>query len=373
MTGRMLIVPGLLLALLPAPAGAGEVTEVRLGRQPDRIRVVLDLDAPAQVSQAFSADLRTLTLTLSGVGVRAPQERSSPSMAPLAGWRLEPLPDGGGSRLELRGTQPLRLLALERGKPGQAKPPHKIIVDLALKPAAGASAPLPVAVPAPAPAQASPPAPGVVGLSPAPGTPAFVFNPAESAGGFSPQLPAENRRMAVAPPAAPPAPVAATPSAPASSSPPSLPGAEPADRKRSEAIERLLAEARTVVETARQPADYTRAFGLFRQAADSGSPIGAFALGQMYRMGVGVAPDDVLAAFWYGEAARSQYSPAEMNLGVMQLRGIGINADPVKGLELVKRAAAHGNEPARRLLERVARGGIDPAAAAAAAETESRR
>ena len=109
----------------------------------------------------------------------------------------------------------------------------------------------------------------------------------------------------------------------------------------------------------------SRALALYREAADAGSPEAAFAIGQMYRLGAGVTANPILAAFWYGEAARAGYPPAEMNLGVMQLRGQGLHPDPAAGLALITRAATHGNQPARDLLDEIARAQETRAAAPA--------
>jgi TPR repeat protein len=123
---------------------------------------------------------------------------------------------------------------------------------------------------------------------------------------------------------------------------------------------------------AQDSADDARAFALYREAADAGSPEAAFAIGQMYRLGVGVAANPPLAAFWYGEAARAGYPPAEMNLGIMQLRGIGLEADPVAGLAMINRAATHGNQSARDLLDDIARAQETRAGAAAGAGSTSK-
>ncbi len=117
-------------------------------------------------------------------------------------------------------------------------------------------------------------------------------------------------------------------------------------------IETLLARAQKL---STDSPDYSQAMALYREAADLGSPAAAFAIGQMYRLGAGMEANNTLAAFWYGEAARTGFPPAEMNLGVMHLRGLGLHPDPAAGLALIRRAAGHGNQPARDLLEEIRR------------------
>ena len=327
---RPAAVPALVLvlaALLPGLAEARQLLDVRFGRHQDRVRAVLDLDAAAPFTQALSADGLTVTIDLVETEITAAAgHHPLSSLAPITGFDVAPAATPTTAEVRIEASRPVRVLAVE-DLPAGAGVHHRIAIDLAQAPAAAPAAPAPAAAtprPAPAavPAPAPPPPPPPPPPAPATGAPAA---PAALGPGHPLEVPAAAR--APAPPAA------------------------AADPARIQEIRGLLEQARQ----AQDSHDDARAFALYRTAADAGSPEAAFAIGQMYRLGAGIAANPTLAAFWYGEAARTGYPPAEMNLGVMELRGIGINADPATGLALIRRAAAHGNQAARDLLDDLAR------------------
>jgi TPR repeat protein len=57
-----------------------------------------------------------------------------------------------------------------------------------------------------------------------------------------------------------------------------------------------------------------KAVGLFRQAYDAGSPMGAFYLAQTYRDGRGVSKDETEAAYWFTKAAKQGLAQARNEL-----------------------------------------------------------
>jgi TPR repeat protein len=67
--------------------------------------------------------------------------------------------------------------------------------------------------------------------------------------------------------------------------------------------------------------DYARAFELYTQAADKGSPWAPYNLGDMYRLGKGVNEDREMAIKWYRKAAslgNEEAKKALADLGVSQ-------------------------------------------------------
>lgn len=73
--------------------------------------------------------------------------------------------------------------------------------------------------------------------------------------------------------------------------------------------------------------DYSAAFKIFRERADSGDLVACNYLGTHYYLGVGVERDFAQAVKWFQVAALAAQPEAQRNLGVMYLRGLGIKKD----------------------------------------------
>ena len=77
-------------------------------------------------------------------------------------------------------------------------------------------------------------------------------------------------------------------------------------------------------------------------------------LGCNYATGEGgFSKDEALGRLWYGRAAEQGHADAEFNYGIMVIHGEGGPADPQAGMELVRRAAKHGDEGAIHFLSQV--------------------
>jgi len=359
---RGALVLGLAELILIAPplasTQARQLLDVRFGRHQDQIRAVLDLDSAGPFTQALSADGRTVTIGLADTGLASnSSHRALVNLAPLVAVDMASGIPPTTAEIHFQANSPVRVAI--QALPAETHAHHRIAIDFVAAvspptPSASASAsastsaltpastsllapalallpPLtPVSPPSPAPAPVSAPP---LALPPALASPVAAPSPASA--GTHPEHPLEVPEEARPPTFAPLPPH------------PNRPAPNAAE---SAQIQHWLTQARH----AQDSADDVGAFGLYRQAADAGSPEAAFAVGQMYRLGAGVPANPALAAFWYGEAARAGYPPAEMNFGVMQLRGIGLEANPAAGLEMVKRAAAHGNASAIDLLSEIA-------------------
>ena len=86
-----------------------------------------------------------------------------------------------------------------------------------------------------------------------------------------------------------------------------------------------------------------------REKAESGDPRAQAALGDEYRMGVGVAktPDFEKAAYWYRRAAEKGFAKAQNYLGEMYKLGEGVPQDFSKAAIWYQRAADQGHTMAQ--------------------------
>lgn len=92
----------------------------------------------------------------------------------------------------------------------------------------------------------------------------------------------------------------------------------------------------------------------YQRAAEAGSLGGAHAMGTMYASGDGVAQDLEKARSWYQRAADGGHGPALETLGIAYLEGtLGLEQNSERGLELLRLAAANGQESAGQLIERI--------------------
>lgn len=104
-----------------------------------------------------------------------------------------------------------------------------------------------------------------------------------------------------------------------------------------------------------QRGDHASAWFRFWGLAREGHPVAQFNLGQLYRQGIGIAPDLTIARFWYAEAAAQGHPHAQYNLGLMYERGDGASSDLVEAKAWYRRAAAQNVPGARSALDRLER------------------
>ena len=88
--------------------------------------------------------------------------------------------------------------------------------------------------------------------------------------------------------------------------------------------------------------NYARAYAEFLLLARGGDAAGQYSLGNMYRRGQGVAPDDVEAVRWYRSAADQGNASAQYLLGVMYDGGRGVTENHSEGIRWYRQAADQG-------------------------------
>jgi uncharacterized protein len=88
--------------------------------------------------------------------------------------------------------------------------------------------------------------------------------------------------------------------------------------------------------------DYVSALSNFRPLADGGDKSAQVKLGAMYQRGLGVQADDSTAFGWYQKAAIQGDPEGEVALGLMYQHGLGTQKDEVKAVEWFRRAADQG-------------------------------
>ncbi len=85
--------------------------------------------------------------------------------------------------------------------------------------------------------------------------------------------------------------------------------------------------------------DYTKAFYYYDLSARYGDLSAYFALGEMYRKGLGVPKDTTVAINFYKYAATENYAPAQYMLGLIFANGEGVTKDIYKAYAWLKIAA----------------------------------
>ncbi len=95
------------------------------------------------------------------------------------------------------------------------------------------------------------------------------------------------------------------------------------------------------------PKRHEEALAWFRKAAKSGHSSAQVVLGLMYHRGVGVPEDVVKAAKWRKRAAEQGDSEGQLVFGAMHYLGQGMPEDHVSAYAWVSLAAAQGNERAK--------------------------
>lgn len=101
------------------------------------------------------------------------------------------------------------------------------------------------------------------------------------------------------------------------------------------------AEAKTWIDAYREK-DYESARMMMEPLAEDGDSKAQMALGLIYHRGLGVEKDLTEAAKWYRMAAESGSKGAQNNLGVMFRRGKGVEKDLKEAFALIWMAAVQG-------------------------------
>jgi TPR repeat protein len=91
------------------------------------------------------------------------------------------------------------------------------------------------------------------------------------------------------------------------------------------------------------PQDYAEALRWYRQSAEQADPNAANNLGAMYEHGMGAAKDMVAAATLYRRAAQQGLATAQFNLTLCLLNGTGVPRDESEAAEWLHKAAPQGH------------------------------
>jgi len=392
------------LGVFSLPALAGEVLNIRVGKHPDRVRVVLESDAHIPFRTQVAADGRTVVLMLTQVKWTPPVSGAWPRVEPLTGYRFEA--KGRDGRLELLAKQAVKVLSASVLPPAGTTKTHRVVIDLAASAdAAGAQKPPPAPAspaagtkPPPAPlsrqappsataapaAPVSPAAPAAGGARKVPLPPVADPESAVAAGAVKEQKssvvpptvaagssgssarepvvhpsPAEkdaksaSAQKVVVPPPSPPSETAVVVPAPVEPESGAVARpVEPSSAPQTEADVAVSLGRRAAVDEG----DFTTAVRWFRRAAELGSPLGAFNAAEFYRTGKGVPQSFEQAAQWYERAARGGFAPAQFYLGLLLHDGKGVAQDRERALGLWRTAAGQGLPEARQVLELLEKG-----------------
>lgn len=104
----------------------------------------------------------------------------------------------------------------------------------------------------------------------------------------------------------------------------------------------LYLEAKTLLATAVMPEELTEAVGAMTVAAEAGSPLAQYDLGDVYLNGDGVERNGLLARSWFSEASAQGHVQATHRLGYLDINGIGGARDPSGAINHFLRAANAG-------------------------------
>ncbi len=116
-------------------------------------------------------------------------------------------------------------------------------------------------------------------------------------------------------------------------------------------IKAWTAYGRALLEAPKSMRDPKAAMIWFRKAADKGYPPAQVAIGDLYAKGLGVAEDHYRATEWYELAARlSKFPDAHFKMGEAYFRGVGVPQDYGAAVPYYRTAAAGGHPVARYIL-----------------------
>ena len=96
-----------------------------------------------------------------------------------------------------------------------------------------------------------------------------------------------------------------------------------------------------------QRGDYATALQIFRQLADQGNAKAQIKLGVMYRKGLGVPQDYAAGVKWYRKAANQGMALAQTILGAMYTDGNAVTQDYGEAVKWYRKAADQGNAVAQ--------------------------
>ena len=96
--------------------------------------------------------------------------------------------------------------------------------------------------------------------------------------------------------------------------------------------------------------DYTKAFNLYKKAAEQEYAEAQNQLGVMYSSGQGVPQDKTEAVKWFRKAAEQGHVKGQSNLRAMYLNGAGVNQDYAKAIQWLTKVADRGNADAQYYL-----------------------
>ena len=86
--------------------------------------------------------------------------------------------------------------------------------------------------------------------------------------------------------------------------------------------------------------DFETALKEWLPLAKDGNPSAQYNVGQLYRLGRGVAKDYTKASQWYEKAAEQWHSAARHNLAVLYEKGLGVPINYAKAIEWYEKAAS---------------------------------
>lgn len=96
--------------------------------------------------------------------------------------------------------------------------------------------------------------------------------------------------------------------------------------------------------------DYDAAYVEFKTLADQGDPDAQVNLGNLHMRGLGVTQDYVQAFDWYRRAADRNDAVAESKLGILHYYGLGTVKDSTEAAKWFRRAAEQGESGAQTVL-----------------------
>ena len=99
--------------------------------------------------------------------------------------------------------------------------------------------------------------------------------------------------------------------------------------------------------------DYTTALKEWQVLATKGNASAQYALGLLYRRGLGVEQNYAEALKWYRIAAEQGHAGAQNNLGFMYFRGYGVPRDYVEAHRWYNLATMQGFKKARQNRDRI--------------------
>lgn len=95
---------------------------------------------------------------------------------------------------------------------------------------------------------------------------------------------------------------------------------------------------------------WREAFAQFEPLAKRGDPRAEINLGNLYMRGLGVEQDYALARVWYEKAAQSGHPTGQAKLGMMYFLGLGLNEDHTEAARWFRKAAENGDSGAAMVL-----------------------